>query len=126
MKKVFVVLAVVIGLALVTSGYAQKWDSADEAMAIAKGKLFKFTGLEILSIDPKAQTVSVKNPNTGKTAIARMGYAKYEGGYSGVTDLKVGDKVSGEGQLVNGTNWVTKIRQAEAGAKPAAGPNKSN
>ena len=31
MKKVLVVVAVVIGLALVfTSGYAQKWDSADD------------------------------------------------------------------------------------------------
>ena len=93
-------------------------------MAIAKGKPFKFTGLEILSIDPKAQTVSVKNPNTGKTAIARMGYAKYEGGYSGVSDLKPGDKVTGEGQVVNGENWVQKIRLADAGAKPSAGPKK--
>ena len=57
MKKVLVVLAVVISLALVTSGYAQKWDSADEAKAIAKGKPFKFTGIEIVSVDPKAQTV---------------------------------------------------------------------
>jgi hypothetical protein len=127
MKKVLVVLAVVIGLALVfTSGYAQKWDSADEAQAIAKGKPFKFAGLEILSIDPKAQTVSIKNPNTGKTAIARLGYAKFEGSYSGVADLKVGEKVSGEGMVVNGTNWIQKIRLAEAGAKPAVGPNKSN
>ena len=125
MKKVLVVLAVVMALALVTSGYAQKWDSADEAQAIAKGKPFKFAGLEILSIDPKAQTVSVKNPNTGKTAIARLGYAKYEGSYSGVADLKVGDKVSGEGAVVNGTNWIQKIRIAEAGAKPAVAPNKN-
>ncbi len=126
MKKVLVVLAVVMALALVTSGYAQKWDSADEAQAIAKAKPFKFAGLEILSIDPKAQTVSVKNPNTGKTAIARLGYAKFEGSYSGVADLKVGDKVSGEGAVVNGTNWIQKIRIAEAGAKPAVAPNKSN
>jgi hypothetical protein len=127
MKKVLVVLAVVIGLTLVfTSGYAQKWDTALTAEAMAKGKNFKFTGLEILSIDPKAQTVSVKNPNTGKTAIARMGFAKYEGGYNGVADLKVGDKVSGEGQVVSGENWVTKIAMAKEGAKPAVGPNKSN
>ena len=57
-------------------------------------------------------------------AIARMGYAKYEGGYSGVADLKVGDKVSGDGQVVNGENWVTTIRMAKEGAMPSAGPKK--
>jgi hypothetical protein len=124
MKKVMVVLAVMVGLALVTSVYAQKWDSADEAQAIAKGKAFKFTGVEIVSVDPKAQTIMFKNPSTGKTAIGRMGYAKYEGGYSGVADLKAGEKVSGEGMQVQGTNWIQKIRQAEAGAKPAVGPKK--
>ena len=124
MKKVLVVLAVVIGLALVfTSGYAQKWDTAKTAEALAKGKEFKFTGIEIVSVDPKAQTVSFKNPQ-GKTGIARMGYAKFEGDYKGVSDLKAGDKVSGEGVIVSGENWITKIRQAEAGAKPAAGPKK--
>ena len=80
MKKVLVVLAVVISLALVGSGYAQKWDSADEAKAIAKGKEFKFTGIEIVSVDPKAQTVMFKSVKGDKTAIARLGYAKYEGG----------------------------------------------
>ena len=123
MKKVLVVLGVVIGLALVTSVYAQKWDSADEAKAIAKGKPFKFTGIEIVSVDPKAQTVMFKGPQ-GKTGIARLGYAKYEGGYSGVADLKAGDKVSGEGMVVSGVNWIQKIKQAEAGAKPSAGPKK--
>ena len=123
MKKVLVVLAVVISLALVGSGYAQKWDSADEAKAIAKGKEFKFTGIEIVSVDPKAQTVMFKGPQ-GKTGIARLGYAKYEGGYNGVADLKAGDKVSGEGMVVNGVNWIQKIRIAEAGAKPSAGPKK--
>ena len=124
MKKVLVVLAVVISLALVTSGYAQKWDSADEAKAIAKGKEFKFTGIEIVSVDPKAQTVMFKSVKGDKTAIARLGYAKYEGGYNGVADLKAGDKVSGEGVVVNGVNWIQKIKQAEAGAKPSAGPKK--
>ena len=125
MKKVLVVVAVVMAFALVTSVYAQKWDSADEAKAIAKAKPFKFTGLEIISVDPKAQTVSVKNPNTNKTAIARMDYAKFEGGYSGVADLKPGDKISGEG-VITGYNWVTKVRKAEAGEKPMAGPKKEN
>jgi hypothetical protein len=126
MKKALVLLTVVMALALVTSVYAQKWDSAMDNQALAKGKAFKFSGLEIQSIDQKAQTLSFKNPNTGKTGIARMGYAKYEGDYSGVTDLKVGEKVSGEGWVVSGENWVTKIRKAKEGEKPSAGPNKSN
>ncbi len=124
MRKVLVVVAVVFALALVTSAYAQKWDSADEAKAIAKGKEFKFSNIEIVSVDPKAQTVMFKSAKGDKTGIARLGYAKYEGGYSGVADLKAGDKVSGEGMVVNGTNWITKIRKAEAGEKPAVGPKK--
>src|SRR5271157_5491380 len=98
MKKVVVVLAVVIGLALVTSVYAQnmKYDSAMAGEQLAKGKPFKFAGIEIVSVDPKAQIVFVKNPKTGKTAVARLGAAKYEGGYNGVADLKAGDVVSGE------------------------------
>ncbi len=125
MKKALAVLAVVISLALVfTSGYAQKWDSADEAKAIAKAKHFKFAGLEILSVDPKAQTISVKNPNTGKMTVARMGYAKYEGEYKGVADLKPGDKISGEGAIVDGTNWISKVRPAAPYMPPSAGPKK--
>jgi len=123
MKKVLVILAVLIGLALVTSVYAQKWDTAIEAQSLAKGKPFKFTGIEIVSVDPKAQTAMFKNPQ-GKAGIARLGYAKYEGGYGGVSDIKAGDKVSGEGVVVGGENWITKIRQAEAGAMPSAGPKK--
>ena len=124
MKKALVVLAVVIGLALVfTSGYAQKWDSAMEAQAIAKGKPFKFTAIEVVSVDPKGQTAVLKGPK-GKTAVARFGYAKYEGSYSGVADIKPGEKISGEGQVVNGTNWIQRVAPAATGAAPAVGPNK--
>jgi hypothetical protein len=124
MKKLMMVVAMVISFALVTSVYAQnmKWDTALSAQELAKGKPFKFVGLEILSIDPKAETLSVKNPNTGKTAIARMGGAKYEGEYNGVADLKVGDKVTGEGVIVSGENWVTKIRKAAPMSVPRVGP----
>jgi len=127
MKKVLVVLAVVmVGLALGTSAHAQamKWDTAYDAQALAKGKPFKFAGIEIVSVEPKAQIVFVKNPNTGKTAVARLSNAKYEGGYGGVADLKPGDKISGEGVQVSGENWVTKMRKSEAGEKPSAGPKK--
>ncbi len=123
MKKVLAVVAVMIGLALVTSVYAQKWDTADEAQAIAKAKPFKFQGIEIVSVDPKAQVIMFKNPQ-GKTGIARLGYAKYEGSYQGVGDLKPGEKVSGEGAVVNGTNWITRIKQAEAGAPAKVAPKK--
>ncbi len=123
MRKVLVLVAVVFALALVTSAYAQKWDSADEAKAIAKGKEFKFSGIEILSVEPKAQIAYVQGPK-GNKAVIRLGYAKYEGGYSGVGDLKAGDKISGEGVVVNGTNWITKVRKSEAGEKSGVAPKK--
>jgi len=125
MKKVLVVVAVIFSLALITSVYAQKWDSADEAQAIAKGKEFKFSG-EIMSIDPKAKTAMVKGPQ-GKTALGRFDYAKYEGAYKGVEDLKVGEKIVGTGVTVNGYNWITRVADASkmpAAAAPPAAPAK--
>jgi hypothetical protein len=116
MKKLLLIVAVLMGLALVTSVYAQKWDTALTAEAMAKGKPFTFTG-EIKSIDKDAGTAMVKVGN--KTYLGRFGYAKFEGGYSGVSDLKVGDKVKGKGQVVNGENWVTNI--SLAGGAPAPG-----
>jgi len=126
MKKVLVVVAVVVGLAMVTSAHAQmmKYDTAIAAENLAKGKPFKFAGIEIVSVDPKAQIAFVKNPKTGKTAVARLSGAKYEGGYSGVADLKAGDMISGEGVIVSGENWVTKMKKAEAGTMPSVAPKK--
>ena len=106
MKKVLVVLAMVVSLALVTSVYAQKWDSAMEAEQLAKGKPFKFAG-EIVSIDAKAQTAIVKIKD--KTYLGRFDYAKFEGAYKGVADLKAGDKIAGTGTQVNGYNWITRV-----------------
>ena len=120
MKKVLVVVAVVFTLALVTSVYAQKWDSAQEAEALAKGKEFKFSG-EIMSIDPKAKTAMVKGPQ-GKTALGRFDYAKYEGAYKGVEDLKVGEKIVGTGVVVNGYNWITRVADASKVPAPAPAP----
>ena len=125
MKKVLVVLAVVFSLALITSVYAQKWDSAQEAEQLAKGKEFKFSG-EIMSIDPKAKTAMVKGPQ-GKTALGRFDYAKYEGAYKGVEDLKVGEKIVGTGVQLNGYNWITRVADASklpAAAAPPAAPAK--
>jgi hypothetical protein len=123
MKKVLVVLAMVVSLALVTSVYAQKWDSAQEAEAIAKGKPFKFAG-EIVSIDPKAKTAIVKVGD--KTYLGRFDYAKYEGAYKGVEDLKVGEKIAGTGTQINGYNWITRVAdQANlpVKVKPGVKPN---
>ena len=106
MKKVLVVLAVVVSLALVTSVYAQKWDSAQEAEAIAKGKPFKFAG-EVVSVDPKGQTAIIKVKD--KTYLGRFDYAKYEGAYKGVADLKAGDKIAGTGTQISGYNWITRV-----------------
>ena len=107
MKKVLVVLAMVVSLALVTSVYAQKWDGPGYGPdQLSKGKEFKFAG-EIVSVDPKAQTamVTVK----GKKYLGRFDYAKYEGAYKGVADLKPGDKIAGTGVQVGGYNWITRV-----------------
>jgi hypothetical protein len=110
MKKVLVVMVAVIGLALVTSGYAQMWDTAVTAQAIAKGKPFNVVGV-VKSVDKDAQTAVVEVK--GKTYTAMLGYAKYEGDYSGASDIKVGDKLRGKGMIVNGQNWVTKLSKAQ-------------
>jgi hypothetical protein len=123
MKKVLVVLAMVVSLALVTSVYAQKWDSAMEAEQLAKGKNFKFAG-EIVSIDPKAKTAIVKVGD--KTALGRFDYAKFEGAYKGVEDLKVGEKIAGTGVQVNGYNWITRVvdqKDLPVKVKPGVKPN---
>ncbi len=123
MKKALVVLVVMFSLALVTSVYAQKWDSAIEAEQIAKGKPFKFAG-EIVSIDPKAKTAMVKVGD--KTALGRFDYAKYEGAYKGVEDLKVGEKIAGTGVQINGYNWITRVADQATlpvKVKPGVKPN---
>ena len=115
MKKALVVLAVLFSVALVTSVYAQKFDdTATAAERIAKGKEFKFAG-EIVSIDAKAQTAIVKVKE--KNMLGRFDYAKFEGAYKGVADLKVGEKIMGVGVTVDGYNWVTRV--ADAPAAPA-------
>ena len=107
MKKVLVVLAVVVSLAMFSSVYAQKWDGPGYGPdQLAKGKEFKFAG-EIVSVDPKAQTAMVKVKD--KTALARFDYAKYEGAFKGVADLKPGDKIAGTGVQLNGYNWITRV-----------------
>ncbi|HME45738.1 MAG TPA: hypothetical protein VKF36_21785 [Syntrophorhabdales bacterium] len=122
MKKAVVVLAVVMGLALTTSVYAQKWiDMQVPSDAIAKGKPFKFTG-EVQSVDPKSGTAVIVVGK--KMYIGNFGFAKFEGSYKGVADLKPGDKVTGEGVQASGQNWVTKMKMAEAGAKPEVMPKK--
>ena len=124
MKKALVVLAVVFALTLVTSAYAQKFD--DTAMAaerLAKGKEFKGAG-EVVSVDAKANTAMVKvatGPNAGKTLLGRFDYAKYEGAYKGVADLKPGEKIGYVGVVVDGYNWVTRVMDIDKlpAAKPA-------
>ena len=116
MKKTLLIIAVLMGVALVTSVYAQKWDLNQTAEAMATGRQpFKFTG-EVKSIDPIAQTATVK---VGKrTYTGKFGLAKYEGGYSGIGDLKVGDVIKGTGMMVTGEDWVSKVAPAGGAAFP--------
>jgi hypothetical protein len=124
MKKVLVLLTVVFALALVTSVYAQKFDdTAMVAEKMAKGKEFRGAG-EVVSVDPKANTAMVKvatGPSAGKTLLGRFDYAKYEGAYKGVGDLKVGEKIGYTGVVVDGYNWVTRVMDVDKlpAAKPA-------
>lgn len=122
MKKALVLLAVVFSLALVTSVYAQKFDGPGYGYdQLSKGKEFKGVG-EIVSIDAKANTAMVKvatGPNAGKTFLARFDYAKYEGAYKGVGDLKVGEKIGAVGVQLDGYNWVTRVVDADKLPAPA-------
>ena len=110
MKKALLITAVVTGVALVTAGCAQKWDLRQTAEAMATGRLpFQFTG-EIQSIDVSAQTAVVK---VGKrTDMHHLSLAKYEGGYSGIGDLNVGDMIKGTGMMITGEDWVSKVAPA--------------
>ena len=123
MKKALVLLAVLFSLALVTSVYAQKWDeTSNMAEKLAKGKEFKVVA-EVVSVDGKANTALLKGP-AGKTAIGRFDFAKYEGAYKGVADLKAGDKIGVLGVTVDGYNWVTRVVDADKLPAPKAAPAK--
>lgn len=116
MKKTLLILAVVMSVALATSVYAQVWTLEQTAEKMATGQQpFKYTG-QILSIDPIAQTATVKIGE--RIATGRLGLAKYEGGYTGINDLKVGDMVKGTGMVVSGENWVSTVAPAEGAAAP--------
>ncbi|HVN23467.1 MAG TPA: hypothetical protein VMT71_05815 [Syntrophorhabdales bacterium] len=121
MKKVVVALTVVIGLVMVSSVYAQKWlDMTIPSGDLMKGQRFLFTG-EIQSLDPKSQTAVVKVGD--KVYIGNFGFAKYEGAYSNLKNLKVGEMITGKGVVAEGQNWVTRVKEAAPGAKPMAGPD---
>ena len=116
MKKLSVVVAVVIGLVIVSSVYAQTWpDMTVSSDSLASPERFKFTG-EIQSVDQKWYTAVVRIGD--KAYIGNLEFAKFEGGYANLESLKVGDKVSGEGMIAEGLNWVTRIRKAAPDAVP--------
>jgi len=53
-----------------------------------------------------------------KAYLGNFEFATFEGGYSNLSQLKVGDMVSGEGAIAEGQNWVTRIRKAAPDAVP--------
>lgn len=84
MKKMFViVLAVIIGLALATAGFA-----ADNDSKTNKGKTFTGT---VTSVDTSAKNLVVKGKGGDKTFDVTD--AKWKG-YSSLDDIKAGDKVT--------------------------------
>jgi len=116
MKKLSIVLSVVIGLLMVKSVYSQIWlDMTVPSDAFARNEKFKFTG-EIQRVDPKfwIATVSIGE----KAYVGNFEFAKFEGGYTNIGQLKPGDKVTGEGVIAEGQNWVTRIKKAASDAVP--------
>jgi len=104
MKKVLVVVAVVFSLALVTSVYAQKWTGLDMSRSAARAKSSSSQG--------RSSALSEGQDRNGKVGIRqprKFDYAKYEGAYKGVEDLKVGEKIAGTGVQVEGYNWITRV-----------------
>ena len=113
MKRIAVVLAVVVSLALVGTVYAQKLtDTAVVAEEIAKGKEFRFAGV-VKSIDVAGKSIVVATQRKGDVTF-RLDYAKFEGGYTGADNVKGGDMVIGRGTTVQGQNWVTRMVKAAA------------
>ena len=115
MKKVSVVLMVVIGLALVGTVYAQRFDPTQpqQQTALANAKSFKGEcTIKALSPDIKAATCEiVGGKNAGRTALLRFDYAKVGDDYPGIKGLAVGDKIKGAGKIVGGYNWVTSYQK---------------
>ena len=116
MRKLLVVLSVIIGLGLVGTAYAQgKGDTTRGAKAAGKMTPFKFTGV-VKSVDKDAKTIVVTTPNKGDVAF-RLDRAKFEGAYTMAENVNVGDRLSGQGQSVDGQNWVSEMSRAGAPEK---------
>ena len=116
MKKTLVIMAVLMSVGLATSVYAQIWNLKQTAEAMATGRQpFKYEGV-LQSVDPIAQTATVKIGE--RTYTGRLGLAKYEGGYSGINDLKIGDMVKGTGMVISTENWVSTVAPAGGAAAP--------
>ena len=115
MKKVLVVLVVIIGLGLVGMAYAQKGDTTRGMKTVGKATPFKFQGV-VKSVDKDAKTIVVTTPNKGDVAF-RLDRAKFEGEYTMADKVNVGDQVSGQGQSVEGQNWVSEMNRTAAPAK---------
>ncbi len=116
MKKSVILVAVVIGLAMVSSVHGQIWpDMAVSSDPLASSERFKFTG-EIQSMDLKLYTAVVRIGDM--VYVGHLEFAKYEGGYSSLEPLKAGDMVTGEGVIAEGQNCITRIRKAAPGAVP--------
>lgn len=100
MKKAVVVLAIMLGLALVSSVYAQNWDSAAEATATAGGKKYKPVRIvgEVESIDEGGCSAIIKTPKGARVKVEFRG-CDSAGGVPVDDKMKrlgVGDKIVGE------------------------------
>lgn len=115
MKTALVVLVVIIGLGLIGTAYAQKGDTTRGAKVAGKMVPFKFQGV-VKSVDKDAKTIVVTTPQKGDVTF-RMDRAKFEGEYTMADKVNVGDQVQGQGQSVEGQNWVSEMTKMAAAAK---------
>ena len=81
----------------------------------AKDQRFKFSG-EIQSVDQKSLTAVVRIGD--QVYVGNFEFTRFEGGYSNLSQLKVGDRVTGEGVIVEGLNWIERIKKAPSDAAP--------
>lgn len=112
MKKALVVLVVIMGVVLAGMADAQKGDTTRGTKVTGKTTPFRFTGV-VKSVDTAAKTMVVTTPKRGDMTF-RLDVAKFEGAYTMADNVKVGDRVTGEGNTIDGDNWVKQMTKVGA------------
>jgi hypothetical protein len=105
-----VVLALVFGLMLTGTVFAQggKDSGSELATALSKGSSGTFKGVEVVSCDAKKNTCVLNTPAKGKIT-AVFTYGQYNGRFNAAKELKAGTKISGQFTELDGVYYATII-----------------